>query len=261
MHNRLGIPIAALALSAAACDGDLTAPRTESFMWSGIVDPGHYIEIKGITGSIVAVPTVGDEVVVHATKRGVRQDPSTVWIDVVPHAAGVTICAVYPDVPGQPSNVCEPGLGGSMSVQDNDVAVEFEVRIPTGVDFVGRNITGAISATGIAGSALASTITGDVVLVAEIAEATVVTGSITATVSQSEWGRDLAFMTVTGNVTVQVPSSTNATAVLSTVTGTLGSDFPLSHPSPYEWTGPIGSGGPMLRLATVTGSVRLRRGP
>jgi len=260
MHNRLGMLLSTLVMSAVACDGDLTAPRTETFSWSGVVDPGDHIEIKGITGSIVAVPTLGDAVVVHATKRGVRHDPSTVWIDVVPHAAGVTICAVYPDVPGQPPNVCAPGLGGSMSVQDNDVAVEFEVRIPAGVDFVGRNITGAISATGIVGNALASTITGDVVLVAAVAEATVVTGSITATVAQSDWGRDLAFMTVTGNVTVQVPSTTNANAVLTTVTGTLGSDFPLSHPSPHEWTGPIGSGGPMLRLATVTGSVRLRRG-
>lgn len=257
-------PIALAALAAVvACNGDVTAPwpRTETFDWSGTVGPGGHVEIKGITGTITAMPTAGSDVVVHATKHGIRQDPSTVRIDVVPHAAGVTICAVYPDVPGQPPNECQPGLDGSMSVRDNDVAVDFEVRVPAGVDFIGRNITGTITASGIAGDALASTITGDVILAAEIAEATVVTGSIMATVTRADWGRDLAFTTVTGNVTVRVPAATNANAVLNTVTGSLASDFPLSHPSPHQWTGPIGTGGPMLLLATVTGDVRLWRGP
>jgi len=259
------IPLAvwpAILISAAlACNGDLTAPRTEVFNWRGTVDPDDHIEIKGIVGAITATPTPGSDVVVRATKRGVRQDPATVRIDVVQHAAGVTICAVYPDVPGQPPNECQPGLAGSMSVSDNDVEVEFDVGVPAGVNFVGRNVTGAITATGIAGEAFATTVTGAVVLAAGLADATVVTGPITATVGRADWGRDLSFTTVTGSVTVQVPTATNANADLATVTGTLASDFPLSQPSPQHWSGTIGGGGPTLRLTTVTGNVRLRRGP
>lgn len=244
------------------CNGDLTAPRTETFNWTGPVDPGQHIEIKGITGAITATPTAGTDVVVRATKRGVRQDPSTVRIDVVPHAAGVTICAVYPDVAGQPPNECQPGLAGSMSVSDNDVAVQFTVSVPAGVDFIARNVTGSITATGIAGEALATTVTGDVVLAAEIADAVVVTGSITATVGLPDWGRDLSFTAVTGNVTVSVPAATNANADLTTVTGTLASDFALTQFSSQHWAGAINAGGPpTLRLAAVTGDVRLRRGP
>ena len=46
----------------------------------------------------------------------------------------MTICAAYPDVPGQPANGCLPGDEGSTHVEDNDVRVDFTVSVPAGVD-------------------------------------------------------------------------------------------------------------------------------
>ena len=53
---------------------------------------------------------------------------------------GVTICAVYPTVPGREPNTCEPGGAGKSNTRDNDTVVHFDVRVPYGVGFVGRTI-------------------------------------------------------------------------------------------------------------------------
>ena len=43
-----------------------------------------------------AEPSGSNEVEVVAEKRAKRDNPEDVRIEVVPHAGGVTICAVYP---------------------------------------------------------------------------------------------------------------------------------------------------------------------
>ena len=96
------------------CDGDdptSPEPTNEQFDWSGIVAQGDRIEIKNIAGNVRASFTSGNEVVVHAIKNGRESDPASVTIEVVQHAEGVTICAVYPDVPGMKRNECLPGPG------------------------------------------------------------------------------------------------------------------------------------------------------
>ncbi|HKC65235.1 MAG TPA: hypothetical protein VKB86_16455, partial [Pyrinomonadaceae bacterium] len=104
----------------------------DEFHWSGRVAQGQTIEIKGINGSVRAEPSSGNEAEVTAKKTGRRSDPKEVEIRVVEHSGGVTICAVYPsDNPGSP-NTCESGENGSSHVRDNDVQVDFTVRVPQG---------------------------------------------------------------------------------------------------------------------------------
>jgi hypothetical protein len=82
----------------------------------------------------------------------------------------------------------------------------------------------------------------------------------TVEIGSADWGRDLTFSTVTGNVDVEVPASTNAGVNASVVTGSISSVFPLTQTGPGEREGTLGTGGPLLTLSTVTGNVRLRRG-
>ena len=90
----------------AACgdDDDPTGPGPgdNDFEWTGQVAEGLAIEIKGVSGSIDASWTSGGDVEVYALKEGTDDDPSTVTIEVLQHAGGVTICAMYPDAAGQP---------------------------------------------------------------------------------------------------------------------------------------------------------------
>src|SRR6187402_2576638 len=114
----------------------LVSPRpaaAQDFQWHGPVAQGRAIEIKGVNGDIRAEPSGSNEVEVVAVKHSRRDHPDSVRIEVVPHGAGVTICAVYPSRDGQRANECRPGNDGRMNVQNNDVTVRFTVRVPAGV--------------------------------------------------------------------------------------------------------------------------------
>jgi hypothetical protein len=248
-------------------NGDATGPNGNGpsdleFEWSGAIAQGDQIEIKGVQGSITASGTSGGQVEVLATRSGQQDDPAEVTIEVVQHAGGVTICAVYPDVPGQAANECLPGLQGNMSVQDNDVQVTFTVSVPAGVVFVGRNIAGAVVANDLESEAVVSTVAGNVTVeTTEIADATTVAGNVTASIGRADWGRDLTFAAASGSIDVEIPSNTNAEVDASTASGTITSDFDEVTGTVTRQTGTLGTGGPTLELVTASGNIRLRSGP
>ncbi len=129
-------------------NGNGNGPNDLEFEFTGTIAPGDRIEIKGVRGEITAALASGNQVEVRATKSAQQSDPAEVTIEVVEHSEGVTICAVYPDVPGEPPNECLPGDEGSMSVEaGNDVQVDFTVSVPAGVVFVGRNFSGNVEAS------------------------------------------------------------------------------------------------------------------
>src|SRR3954467_1290156 len=96
------------------------AAAAQDFRWHGTIPQGQTIEIKGVNGDVRAEPSGSNEVEVVAEKRGRRDDPESVRIEVVPHSGGVTVCAVYPARSGAQPNECRPGDGGRMNVQNND---------------------------------------------------------------------------------------------------------------------------------------------
>jgi hypothetical protein len=259
----LNASVIAVAFLAACGDNDPTGPEPngQEFDWSGAVAPGDKIEIKNMSGDVRASFTSGSEVVVHAIKTGDDSDPASVTIEVVQHAEGVTICAVYPDVPGRAPNECRPGLQGNMSTRDNDVRVDFTLRVPAGVEFVGRVMSGDVLAEGRQSDAFASTIYGDVSLTTTgIAQASSTSGSVSAVIGRADPGRDLAFRTINGDVTVRIPSNTNAEVLASSSAGRIDSDFPLEGTSHHRF-GTLGSGGPNLWLSTMNGRIDLQQGP
>ncbi len=255
------LPTTALVAASLAACSDSTGSGDRDFEWRGQIAQGDEIEIKGVIGSIQASATSGDSVVVSWTKTSQESELSSVSIQVIPHGDGVTICAVYPDVPGETPNQCLPGNRGNMSVQDNDVRVTFTVSVPAGVVFDGRTVSGDVTAQSISSDAFLRTVNGDVLVsTSGIAEGSTVVGSVTATIGAAEWDRDLDFVTVSGNVTVTVPANTNANVDAAVVTGSIVSDFPLTDVSPGHKQGTLGTGGRTLTLATVTGNITLRSG-
>ena len=245
--------------------GDTTGQVHVPSEWRGQIVPGQHIEIKDVYGDIRATRTEGTEVVVTATRIGRAEAVSAVNIAVVPHAAGVTICAVYPDVPGHAPNSCEPGDAGNLSAWDGGrglVRVAFAVQVPDGVVLDGKSVAGDLEATGLRSDAFLTTLNGDVrVSTTRLATARTLNGSIAASIGRPDWGRDLGFSTMHGNVQVTVPAGTNADVRARTQSGSVRSDFPLSEVAPGDMRGTIGSGGPTLRLTTLAGDIALRRGP
>ena len=119
------------------------------FKWSGKVAEGKTFEVRGINGPIRAVASNRSEVELVAIRSGRRNDPESVKIEVVSHAGGVTVCAVYPSRDESRPNVCKPG-GSRMNVRNNDVNVEFELQIPKGVAFEGHKQVAGLQAAGVA---------------------------------------------------------------------------------------------------------------
>ena len=249
----------ALALSALALPA---LAAQEDFHWSGNVAQGAAVEIKGVNGGISATGTSGGQVEVTAIKKGRKSDPAEVKIQVVEHAGGVTICAVYPTVDGK-ENTCAPGKGGHMNVKNNDVNVEFQVKVPAGVRFVGKTVNGGISASGIAADAEAETVNGGVDIdAAGTARATTVNGGISARLGRADWSGTLSLTTVNGGIEVAVPAGFNAEVNASTVNGEIETDFPITMSgkiSKRHVQGTIGSGGRLLEMTTVNGGIELKK--
>jgi hypothetical protein len=240
-------------------------PRTrENFHAAYRVPAGKTLEIKGVNGRIVAEPASGGETVVDAVKSGRRQKPSEVRIETVEHAGGITVCAVYPTPSGRSPNECLPGEKGRMSTRNNDVDVEFRVKVPAGVSFVARTVNGSVEASGLTEAVAAYTVNGSVrVHTKGHAQAETVNGSITAGLGQAQWtGAPLRFETVNGSITVNLPATTSTSIDAETVNGRIHSDFALAQTSKQSRTrlaGVIGQGGRALELETVNGSINLHR--
>src|SRR5262245_26338056 len=116
----------------------------QDFQWNGQLTTGQTLEIKGINGDIHAGPSSTTGAAVTAVKSARRSNPADVRIEVVPYGGGVTICAVYPDVPGAEPNRCEPGRESRSHTKDNDTTVRFDVQVPVGVALVARTVNGSI---------------------------------------------------------------------------------------------------------------------
>lgn len=239
---------------------------SQDFQWTGRLEMGQTLELKGINGDIRAELADGDEVVVVAHKFGRRDHEESVEIEVVEHDGGVTICAVYPSRRygrrhGRES-VCAPGREGRLSSHDNDVQVNFEARIPAGINFVGKTVNGSVDAVSLDGDVFGYTVNGDVDIAATgVAEAQTVNGSIDVRMGRADWSGELEFQTVNGSITLRFPDTLTAELRGETLNGSIESDFPITimgRFGPRRLSGVIGDGGGrLLNVETVNGSIRL----
>jgi hypothetical protein len=264
-----GVPLETAAESAAVGEAGAARPAAQEqgdeFRWTGRLAPGRVIEVKGVNGRVNAEGTAaGGEVEVVARKSARRSDTSSVRVELVEHADGVTICAVYPSRDGtRPPNRCAPGEGGNMSVQNNDVQVDFTVRVPAGVRFRGKTVNGGVEANDITADVEAYTVNGGIrVTAAGVVKASTVNGSIRATMGRADWQGELEFATVNGTIELVFPSTLSADVRAETLNGHIETDFPITSQgtiSRRRLDGVIGAGGRELRLKTVNGNVEIRR--
>ena len=175
------IAIASLAAVASPTNRTNYLNIQEETRWHGWVPSGQVVEVNNIHGNIHAEPATGDEIEVIAIKRGFS-DPTRVSIEVVEHKGGVTICAVYPSADGNHPFDCRPSHGGGFrqaetsdsmthirwdnggggDVLVNDLRVDFVVRLPKRLRFIGRTVDGDVSAHLLEQDVEAHSVLGDV---------------------------------------------------------------------------------------------------
>ena len=252
-------------IQAVLLTGVIAAPASaqDTWNWRKAIPAGRSIEIQGVNGDVLATAASGSEVEVIARKSADRSDPDDVKIEVVEHEGGVTICAVYPTPRNGRANECLPGARGRSNSENNDVDVDFEVRVPRGVLFTGKTVNGRVRATGMTADVVANTVNGSVnVSTTGLAEARTVNGSITVRMGRTNWTDHLEFVTVNGGITIEMPGDLSADVHATTVNGSLSSDWPMTIRGkwgPRRMNGKIGNGGRELTLDTVNGDIELRK--
>jgi len=235
------------------------AVGTNTFHWSGRLTAGQRVEVRGINGNIHAEPALGNEVDVIAYKNGEHYEGPDIQVRVVEYEGGVTICAVYPTPDGR-GEECRPGTNGRTTAQPG-TSVDFTVRVPKGVHFVARTVNGLVEANSLDADTEAHTVNGNLRLcTAGTAQGETVNGSIIASVGRIT--EPLKFSTVNGGITLEMPREASARVHADTVNGTIETDFPPSISDLFVGKHvdvAIGLGGPDLRIATVNGTISLRR--
>jgi DUF4097 and DUF4098 domain-containing protein YvlB len=173
------------------------------------------------------------------------------------------VCAVYPSTDPARPNECLAGNKGRMSSKNNDVSVEFVVKVPGGVRLAARTVNGAIDASGLTADADAETVNGSVkVETSGVARVQTVNGSVQASMGRADWSSDLEIKTVNGSIRVTLPRAASITVDAETVNGSIVSDFSISGGTVTRrrLKGTIGGGGRAMSLETVNGSIHIGQG-
>jgi hypothetical protein len=219
-------------------------PVQEEMHWRGWVPGGQVVEINNVNGNVRAEETAGDQIEVIALKRG-SADPQRVSIEVVEHKGGVTICAVYPNANDDHPFECRPSHGGGFRIASaddseahirwenggggdvllNDLRVDFLVRVPKGLRFIGRTMDGEIST--------------------------------------HLFDQDVEAHSVKGDVSFDMNPAKGAEVRAETTTGQVDSEFPLSircdRIRGLSASGHFGHSRRVVRLKSTNGNIRLQR--
>jgi hypothetical protein len=260
MRTMVTTVLLASAIASAALCGDA------DFQWQGQLASGQLLEIRGVNGSIHAEGTADHTASVTAHKTGNNNDPAGVSVQAVVFDGGVVVCALYPDSDSRPPNVCgAPHMDTYLSANNNDVQVEFTVKVPQGVLFSARTINGDIQATAMTAHADAGTLMGNIMITTtRSAQASTLHGSIGAIIGTTLWNGVQAFDAGFGNIDLQIPSDANVDVHAMAFRGAIVSDFPLDITMEGNSTmarGTLGSGGRSLKLSTFSGNITLHQGP
>lgn len=248
--------------------GALSA-QEERIEWTGRMERGQTLEVRGISGDVRAVLASGPEARVVATKRGRERDFDAVSIEVVEHGGGVIVCVVY-GLRERGGDPCDRRDRGDHGRHDHDhdirVSVDYEVEVPADVAFEGRTVSGNVEALGLRSHVEATTVSGDVdVSTTGTAWGSTVSGSLDVEMGSNDWD-DLHFSTVSGDITLTLPAGLDAEIDFESLSGDFSSDFEVSYETRRErWVGTrvrgtVGAGSRELSFNTVSGDVQLRRG-
>ena len=237
----------------------------DAFTWSGRIPDGRWIRVRNLNGAILVEPGSGDRVEVTATKQWRRGDPESVHFEVQKFGSNgesVVICALW----GNRSSCDENGYEthGDRSTHNNDVSVEFRVKVPRGVRVGVYTVNGGVTVDGASAEVEATTVNGtvDATTSGGPINASTVNGSVRVRVGRFTSDDDMSFSTVNGSVTAEFGGDIDADVDLGTVNGRFFTDYPVTvsgRLDPRHLKARIGRGGPRIKLSTVNGNVELRR--
>jgi DUF4097 and DUF4098 domain-containing protein YvlB len=220
----------------------------QDFNKSYRIASGGQIHISNISGDVRVSGYDGDSIIVNGMKKG--RDSDKVEVEDKSTDSRVDIGVRYP-------KRC-----------DCDASIRFEVQVPRSMSYVFdgiSSVSGDVEISGVTGRVHASAVSGDVRVknVSGAVSASAVSGDVEVTVDRLEAASDMKFSSVSGDVSVSVPSSLDAEVELSSFSGSIKTDFPIEvrnekHGSRSSARGKVGDGSTRLTMSSVSGDLSLR---
>jgi DUF4097 and DUF4098 domain-containing protein YvlB len=261
---------AALVLPAVAGAQSRQTER-DAFTLNERVPQNSWIRVRNVNGEMRVRAASGDKVEISATKTWRRGEPKDVTIETKKASDGsILVCVYYANT----ETTCTENSYNVHSDRrnrdnrwdgdHNDVAVDFEIRVPKGVKVGVWSINGAVSVDGVTNEVRAGTVNGSVEAVSAggPVQASTVNGSVRATMGRYDGDQDLNFSTVNGSVVAEFTGDIDADIDLTTVNGRFQTDWPVTisgRIDPRHLRATLGKGGRRIRLSTVNGNVELRK--
>ena len=263
MRQVLAAALSVLVLASSAAAQERAS--SDDFTWQGRVPAGEWLQVRNINGQISVDRATGDQVEVVATKRWRKGNPADVRIETTRFGSGnqsALVCAIW-----DAQTTCdERGYHNQPRRwnNDNDVSVDFIVKLPAGVRAELTSVNGTIRVVGASAEIIAETVNGGIDAATSVGpiRAETVNGDITVRMDALRGSEDLEFETVNGDVTAILPANFQGDVELETVNGRLYTDFPITVQGrfdPRHMRATIGSSERSLKLATVNGNVRLEK--
>jgi predicted membrane protein len=255
--------LASLALVTAALP--LGAQRRADFQWANPVAAGSTVSVRNVSGDVKIIPATTGRVEVLGFKTG-RGNLDRVRANVEQTSRGILVCVLYDDAQSCDDSNHSSGRRWNRDGDDGDASIDLEVSVPANVVVDAGSVSGDVSISGAHGDVSANTVSGDVRLDhlhASSVKANSVSGDVEVHVDELTGRGDFRFHSVSGDVTLEVPRDFGADLSMTTVSGEIDSDFPITvggagRMSRRSVNARIGSGGRALDVSTVSGDLRIR---
>jgi hypothetical protein len=248
MRGRLGAHTALALLLNVLCLAGLG--WGQDFQKTYDIPPGGVIRIRNVSGDVKIIGSNETKVVVTAIKEG--RDRDLLQIEDRSEGDRIDLQPRYPQV------------------RNCNASVTFEVRVPQATSYNFdrissvsgkvdvRNVTGQIRAESVSGAVGVTDVSG-------LVSASSVSGDVSVQITRLQGAGDMRFSSISGDVTVRAPANLDGDVEMSTMSGSLRTDFPIEvqerrYGPGRSARGRLGSGARNLRITTVSGRVSLIRG-
>ena len=256
----------ALATIAAALPlGAQVRTEREAFTWSGRIPEGRWIQIRNLNGTIEVEPGTTDKVEVVASRHTRRGNPEFVRFEVQKYGTNdqdILVCALWGE--NSTCNDLSYRSRGDRRGRDNEIFVEFRVRVPKGVKIATYSVNGEVRVDGATSEVDAESTNGSIYVSSSggPVNARTTNGGIRAVMGKFDLKSDLRFESTNGTVIAEFADDLNAEVDLSTTNGRFLTDFPVTisgRIDPRRLRATLGKGGPRIHLSTTNGNVELRK--
>ena len=257
LQDRRPVPSVPATADTTACVGEPSQELREEFHQTYPLSATGRVSLENINGGVQIKVWDRAAVQVDAIKKAYRKDRlAEARIEVNSTEENIRIKTEYPDE--------SQNFRSDERRYQNPAIVEYSLTVPRKAVLESVElVNGSLEIDGVEGNVKASSINGRLTArgLAGEARLSTVNGPLHATFTQLDESKPISLGSVNGNVTLIIPSNSNASVKAGTVHGGISSDFALKVKRGeyvgHSLDGQIGTGGPKIKLGNVNGAIKI----